>query len=134
MSIRPETDGAQKMAAGLERLRLSKQKMIRERDQLGMEDATKWTLMTAKADELDCLARCPDAPAFTTGFMDDEGDAYTPAERFVFAIRPDTVGDRQAAAEFWTTIDERFETNPPCGHYVGAFARTALSIWWDANV
>jgi hypothetical protein len=53
----------------------------------------------------------------------DNGDAYTPGERLFFVMYPSQHGDREAADQFWSRIDD---ARPNNWKYVQEFAESVL--------
>ncbi len=124
--------GVNDMQDVIQRLQASKRRYQEEATQAGYDEGAKWAREQAEYDELRNLFMAPNGTSMIfsidTFFTTGSGDAYCSAERFVFVIRPELDGDRQAARDFWGAIFGDIADLPQDELVIG-FASGALDVW-----
>jgi hypothetical protein len=94
-------------AALVERLRKSKETYEEHLWAAGHEAGKQWATEAAEFDELNRLSELRaqlsihDLPRF----FEDGNSAYSAGERLFFVIRPEEDGERDAARDFWKSLD-----------------------------
>jgi hypothetical protein len=119
--------GARDMKEVVARLRASRTKTSDKLKAAGRAAGAKWAKNTAEAVDLERLATMVEDADWNRIIEADPNDAYGPGEHFVFALRPDDHGDRQAAAHFFCGLAHDTEVNDP--YFIEGFVDGALEVW-----
>jgi hypothetical protein len=125
--------GAKDMKEVIDRLRASMQKHESEQYNEGHAAGQEWAKNKAEAGELILLERWRDSCGphdWQDCFVTDERSAYSAAEHFVFRIRPECDGEREAVSDFW---EQRGREDHPQDEFVRGFAEGALEVWDDVK-
>jgi hypothetical protein len=128
--------GAKQMEDVITRLRASNRKGESEAKAAGREAGLLWASDEAEAEELERLERAWNENTNNSlGTFSTEWDgAYGPEERFVFTIRPEDDTDRDAAAQFWTTVHgEDYADFTSRDGFVQGFFEGALEVWSEVK-
>jgi hypothetical protein len=134
--------GVREMKDVVQRLRASQQQAEDKSYKEGFEAGKEWAMREAEAPELRRLAslkqRLRHDWEYAMFSTDEHTSAYGPAERLLFAVQPDTDGDRQLAAERWAGMligcsEDNAERLACDGEFVHGFAEGALDVWSEVE-
>jgi hypothetical protein len=124
----------QEMADIVQRLRASKQQNDGEANKNGFDCGEGWAARSAEASELERLERQIDSLRTDCQMWLDGNacSAYGPCESLVFAMHPESDGDREFASDFWESL--KLDGEPwNDAEFVRGFAEGAMSIWLEVK-
>lgn len=118
----------------IERLRASKERSDSGAYREGFAAGQAWASNTAEAIELervDKLHQRLSEADWKWWFASDDNNTYSPAELFVFIVRPENEQDRAYAESFWRELGRDYLQIED--EWMRGFAEGALEVWKEVK-